>query len=59
MKPSEPESAKAAESYRRDAFLKGLNADFAVLRNDPAAWAEEQSERASWDATMADGLEED
>ncbi len=51
--------AKAVETYRRRTFLEGLNADFAALRNDRRAWAEEQSERAAWDATMADGLQGD
>jgi hypothetical protein len=49
--------AKAIETYRRTTFLEGLNADFAALRKDRKAWAEEQSERAAWDATMADGLQ--
>jgi len=49
--------AKAVESYRRRAFLEGLNADFAALRNNRQAWAEEQAERAAWDATLADDLE--
>ena len=48
--------AKAVETYRRQTFLEGLNADFAALRKDRRAWAEERSECAAWDATMADGL---
>lgn len=51
--------AQAVESYRRQTFLEGLNADFAALRGDEQAWAEEQSERAAWDATMADDLQGD
>jgi hypothetical protein len=51
--------AKAVETYRRRTFLDGLNADFAVLRKDRRAWAEEQSERAAWDATQADDLQGD
>jgi hypothetical protein len=49
---------KAVEAYRRQQFLEEANAAFAALRADPAAWAEEQAERAAWDATLADGLEE-
>jgi hypothetical protein len=49
--------AKAVEAYRRSTFLEGLNADFATLRKDRRAWAEEQSERTAWDATMADDLQ--
>lgn len=48
---------KAIEAYRRQRFLEGLNADFAALRSDPAAWADEDAERRAWDATLADGLD--
>jgi hypothetical protein len=51
--------AKAVEAYRRQAFLEGVNADFAALRSDRRARAEEQSERAAWDATLADDLQGD
>ncbi len=50
---------KALEDYRRKCFLEGLSADFAAVRNNPKAWQEEQEERAAWDATLADGLEEE
>ncbi|MDQ6833441.1 MAG: hypothetical protein M3008_08580 [Chloroflexota bacterium] len=33
-------------------------ADFAALRADPAAWAEELHERSVLDGTLMDGLEE-
>ena len=49
---------KAIEAYRRASFLAGLNGDFAALRQNRAAWEEEQQERRAWDATLADGLEE-
>jgi hypothetical protein len=48
---------KAVEAYRRRTFLEGVNADFIALRNDRQAWAEEQLDRAAWDATLADGLQ--
>ena len=51
--------ARAVETYRRQTFLKGLNADFAALRSDANAWADEQAERAAWDATLADDLQGD
>jgi hypothetical protein len=51
--------AQAVEAYRRRTFLEGLNADFAALRNNSRAWANEQSERAAWDATLADDLQGD
>jgi hypothetical protein len=49
---------KAIEAYRRASFLAGLNGDFAALRQNRAAWEEEQQERRAWDATLADGIEE-
>ena len=50
---------KAIAEYQHKCFLEGLNADFAALRNNPKAWREEQKERAAWDSTLADGLEEE
>ncbi len=49
---------KAVEQYRRQQILDAANADYAALRADPAAWAEVQAERAVWDITLTDGLEE-
>ncbi|MFI5455190.1 MAG: toxin-antitoxin system protein [Isosphaerales bacterium] len=49
---------KAIEIYRRQRFLAGLNADFAALRKNKAAWEEELAERALWDAALTDGLED-
>lgn len=48
---------RAVESYRRKVFLDGLNADFQALRDDPAAWREEEEERALFDRALLDGLE--
>lgn len=50
---------KAVEAYRRQCFLERANAAFAALRNDPAAWQAEQEERAAWDVTLTDNLEEE
>ncbi len=51
--------ARAMEEYRRKRFFDALNADYAAMRADPQAWAEELAEREAWDVTLADGLEED
>ena len=51
--------AKAVEAYRRQQFLIAANADYARLRADPEAWAEELEERRLWDNTLMDGLEDD
>ena len=48
----------AVEIYRRQRLLHETNAAYAALRADPAAWAEEQEERAIWDGTVGDGLTE-
>jgi len=49
---------EAVEHYRRELLLKEANAAFAALRADKEAWAAEEEERAAWDNTLADSLEE-
>lgn len=49
---------RAVELYRRQRIIEQANAAYAVLRADPEAWAEVQAERAAWESTVADGLEE-
>ena len=51
----EPIDRKVERQY----FLEGLAGDFAALRNNPEAWLEEQEERAVWDDTLGDGLEDE
>lgn len=53
-----PRVAPAAESTRRQ-FLDEVDRAYACLRADPEAWQAELSERAVWDATLADGLEDE
>lgn len=48
---------KAVDAYRRKLFFEQLNAGYAALRADPEAWAELESERKVWDATLMDGLD--
>jgi len=50
---------KAIEHYRRQRFLDELDAAFAALREDPEGWAAELAEREAWDATLADGLDDE
>ena len=45
---------RAIENYRRQRFLEAANRQYAALRNDPEAWAQELSEREAWDATLTD-----
>ena len=51
--------AEAVEKLRRERFMDEVNAGFAALRADPALWAQELEERALWERTLADGLEDD
>jgi len=37
-------------------IMDAHNAAYAALRDDPAAWNEEQAERAVYDGALADGL---
>ena len=48
----------AVESLRRQMLLEETNRAYAALRSDPERWAKEQRERATWETTLADGLEE-
>lgn len=50
---------RAVETLRRQTLLEETNRAYAALRDDPKRWAEEQAERAAWEATLADGLEDD
>ena len=50
---------RAIEDYRRKSFVEDANNAYAALRQNPKAWAEEQKERAQWDATLKDGLEDE
>src|SRR5205807_52089 len=46
--------SRAVAAYRRQLFLEGLDRDFAALRADKKAWADEIAEREAWDSTLAD-----
>lgn len=49
---------RAVEEYRRKCFLEEANRAFAALRDNPEAWEDELGERAAWDITLGDGLED-
>jgi len=49
---------RAVENYRREQFFAELNAAYARLKADPVAWEEELAERALWERTLADGLDD-
>ena len=49
---------RAVEHHRREQFFAELNAASARLKADPVAWEEELAERALWETTLADGLDD-
>jgi Spy/CpxP family protein refolding chaperone len=51
--------ARAVEAYRRELLIQAMDADYAALRADSRAWAQEQTERAAWETTNADGLQDE
>lgn len=51
--------AKAVEAYRRQRMMELANEQYAALRADPEVWAEILAERAVWDVTLMDGLEDE
>ena len=50
---------KAIAHYRESLYWDRVDAAYAALKADPVAWAEELDERAVWDVTLQDGLEDD
>lgn len=50
---------KALGEYEKTQFFDALAADFAALRSDPEAWAEELEERRLWENTLMDGIDQD
>ena len=49
--------AHAVETYRQRRFWDQFDRAARALKSDPVAWQKELGERATWDATLADGLE--
>ena len=47
----------ALEEYRRKKFLDEVNLEYARLQGDASAWASHKKELATWDVTLADGLQ--
>ena len=50
---------KAIDILERERMLEAVNAAYEALKADPDAWAEELSERALWETTSSDGLEDE
>ena len=47
----------AIAHYQQDIFLDEVNAAFARLKSDPAAWQAELAERAVLEGSLLDGIE--
>ncbi|MCX6046153.1 MAG: toxin-antitoxin system protein [Chloroflexi bacterium] len=50
---------RALEVYRRQRILVETNAAYAILCANKEAWNGLEAERTLWDATLADGLEDE
>ncbi len=50
---------EAIENYKREKLLEDANKAYAELQADPVAWQEELAERALWETTSADGLDDE
>jgi hypothetical protein len=48
---------KAARELQKKAFWEDFNASCMALKANPDAWADLQKEDEAWEATLADGLE--
>lgn len=57
--PMQEVLAKAVEQYWRQWILEETNAAYARLRGDARGWAEIEEERALFDNTLPDGLEDE
>jgi hypothetical protein len=49
----------ALQVYEKQRFFKDLNTAYQALRADPDAWREELQERALWETSLADGLDDE
>ena len=50
---------EALDKLERTNIMKQANEAYARLQKDSQAWKEEQEERALWDTTLKDGLEDE
>ena len=50
---------QAVEVYRRELFLEETSRSFQTLKEDPDAWREEAEERALWEDSLSDGVDDE
>lgn len=58
-KPMQLILEEAVESYRRQKFFDNLDRQVLATKANSKDWEEELAERRLWEATLADGSEED
>jgi hypothetical protein len=51
--------ARAVRELNDRMFWETFQAAATALRDDPEAWAAYQAERAAWDVTLRDGIEDE
>ena len=51
--------SQSIQAYWRQCIIDGTVATYAALRADPVAWQELLEEDAEWEATLADGLDDE
>ena len=51
--------AEAVKRMRYEEIVRRGNESYAALREDPEAWEDLMRERAEWDCTLLDGLEDE
>ena len=49
--------ANAIEAYKRKLFFDHLHHSFKALKEDSRKWKDELAERAVWDNSLSDGLD--
>lgn len=49
---------KALDAYQRTKIIEGINSHYDAIRANPKLWKEELEERALWEATEVDTLED-
>jgi hypothetical protein len=50
---------QAVNDFKKKEFFDNLNSIYTKLKEDPQAWAKEESERSEWDVTLLDGINND
>lgn len=55
----ESDDCLTCEKHVREKFMQEANKAYRKAQSNKKAWREELKERAEWDVTLADGLEDE